>query len=61
MIEIIEKFKDKVTSFIDAKSEIENLNKIIFELNEENTQLRNKVSNIEKELIEIIEKIKNNS
>ena len=57
----IENLKNKIISFIDAKSEIDKLNKIIFELNEENAQLKNKVNHIEKELNEIIEKIKNKS
>jgi len=61
MNKYIEKFKNKIISFVDAKSEINNLNKIIFKLNEENTRLKNKVKHIEEELNEIIEKIENKS
>jgi len=58
MNEYLKELKNKIVSFIDAKSEIDNLNKVISELNKENARLKNKISHMEEELIEIIEKLK---
>jgi len=61
MIKIFDEFKNKLNSLLDAKKSIDELDKIISDLNDENMRLKNKISNMEKELNEIIEKIKNNS